>query len=51
MASDSSGTLTGKLYYCVMTPLGGTDTSTFQTVSGSGRTYYSVDAAGNVNNQ
>lgn len=50
-ASDNSGTLTGKLYYCVMRPTGSPDSSTFQTISGSGRTYYCVDAAGNVNNQ
>jgi hypothetical protein len=39
------GSLTGKLYYCRLT------SGTFETVSGSGRTYYCVDGSGNTNNQ
>ena len=41
------GTLTGKLFYCRITPGGGA----FQTVSSGGRTYYCVDGDGNTNNQ
>lgn len=40
-----NGTLTGQLYYCRLT------SGTFQTVSGSGRTYYCIDGNGNTNNQ
>ena len=39
------GSLTGKLFYCTL------KAGTFQTVSGSGRTYYCVDGNGNTNNQ
>jgi len=39
--------LTGRLFYCRLTPGSGT----FQTVSGGGRTYYCIDGNGAVNNQ
>jgi hypothetical protein len=39
------GTLSGKLYYCRLTA------GTFETVSGNGRVYYSVDGDGNPNEQ
>jgi hypothetical protein len=39
------GTLSGKLYYCILT------SGTFITVSDGGRTYYCVDGNGNPNNQ
>jgi hypothetical protein len=40
-----NGILSGKLYYCRLT------TGTFETVSGSGRTYYCIDGNGDPNNQ
>lgn len=39
------GTLTGRLFYCRLT------SGTFKTVSGGGRTYYSIDGNGDTNNQ
>jgi hypothetical protein len=44
-AGGTSGTLTGKLFYCRLT------SGTFQTVSSGGRTYYCVDGTGTPNNQ
>lgn len=43
----ASGTLTGQLYYCRLT----SPISTFQTVSGAGRTVLCIDGLNNQNNQ
>jgi hypothetical protein len=44
-SSFGGGVLTGKLYYCRLT------SGTFKTVTGTGRTYYSIDGNGTPNNQ